>query len=346
MRKASSERAALARLRARLPERAFARRPNKCSYAAIQLSLLAAVLALGQNTDDRRLLFGLSIVAGHCLFCLALFAHELSHGSVLRAGALRRGLELVCWGLNLISPTVWHAVHNRSHHRHASTAEDPDRPFLLAERGPATRLYTLLFYPGAQGSRWNPLVYFHFLPYVAKHTLAALLGAGRPLACVPARANFSGSEQGRIVLELVLVGAIQGVEFAVLGRFERYVWLGLLPLFWSSTFVMAYVFTHHFLRPLTTRADPVLGTTSVAVPPLFDRLHLNFSYHTEHHCFPSMDSRYAPVLSALLATRFGSTYQRLCFRAAWSLLWRRAPFAAAPAMHGARGAEDGQTLSD
>jgi fatty acid desaturase len=323
------ERAELSRLRARLPASAFARRPDKCGYALIHGSLFWTTLIVARRVDAAPLLLLMSMVAGHSLFCLALFAHELSHGSVLAEGASRRALETLCWGSNLIAPSVWHGVHNRAHHRHASTAGDPDRPFLVSERRAATRAYTLLFYPGSD-CRWNPGIYFHFLPYVAKHTLAALLGPKLRLACVPGEARFSDSERKRILAELVLVAAIQVAEFAVVGRLERYLLLGLLPLLCSSAFVMAYVFTNHFLRPVMARAHPVLGTTSVAVPRSLDWLHLNFSYHTEHHCFPSMDSRYAPALSKLLSSHFGSDYQRIPFATAWRLLWQREAFAAAP----------------
>jgi hypothetical protein len=115
---------------------------------------------------------------------------------------------MLCWGLNLIAPAVWHGVHNRGYHRYASTPADLDRPFLRSERCTATRIYTRFFYPGSE-TRWNPIVYLHFVPYVAKHTLTAMLGRKLALACVAARARFSRVERTRILVELVLVGATQ-----------------------------------------------------------------------------------------------------------------------------------------
>jgi fatty acid desaturase len=72
-----------------------------------------------------------------------------------------------------------------------------------------------------------------------------------------------------------------------------------------------YVFTNHFANAVLDSADPLAGTTSVIVSPLLDRLHLNFSFHTEHHLFPAMDSRFLPLVSRLLEEHFPARYHRI-----------------------------------
>jgi fatty acid desaturase len=76
------------------------------------------------------------------------------------------------------------------------------------------------------------------------------------------------------------------------------------------------------LHGLAELHDPLLGSTSVDVPPLLDRLHSNFSYHTEHHLFPSMSSDYYPLVSKILQERFPERYHRLSYREAWRKLWQ------------------------
>ena len=58
----------------------------------------------------------------------------------------------------------------------------------------------------------------------------------------------------------------------------------------------------------------------VAVPPTFNWLHSNFSYHAEHHLFPAMNSDYYPLVSDLLREHFGEHYHRLTIGSAWTAL--------------------------
>jgi fatty acid desaturase len=39
---------------------------------------------------------------------------------------------------------------------------------------------------------------------------------------------------------------------------------------------------------------------SVTTHPLLNRIHFNFSYHVEHHFFPGMSSKFAPLVRAKL----------------------------------------------
>jgi fatty acid desaturase len=69
-------------------------------------------------------------------------------------------------------------------------------------------------------------------------------------------------------------------------------------------------------------SDPLVTTTSVVVHPIFDLLHLNFSYHTEHHLFPGMNSDYYPKVSRLLMQEYENRYNRITFSDAWNRLWK------------------------
>ena len=91
---------------------------------------------------------------------------------------------------------------------------------------------------------------------------------------------------------------------------------------------MAYVFTNHFLNPISHEHDPLSGTTSVRVPRFFDRLHSHFSFHTEHHLFPALNSDYYPLVSDALKTEAPHAYRQIEFSEAWRQLWRQPRFRA------------------
>jgi fatty acid desaturase len=102
--------------------------------------------------------------------------------------------------------------------------------------------------------------------------------------------------------------------------FERFLFASPVAILITSSIAMSYIFTNHFLNPLSARSDPLATTTSIVVYRLFDRLHLNFSYHTEHHIFPGMNSDYYPKVSHLLKDYYGNRYNRIGFGDAWNRL--------------------------
>jgi fatty acid desaturase len=56
------------------------------------------------------------------------------------------------------------------------------------------------------------------------------------------------------------------------------------------------------------------------MPKIFDLLHLNFAYHTEHHIFPGLNSDYYPMVQELIKIHYPERYNLLDFSEAWRLL--------------------------
>jgi fatty acid desaturase len=83
---------------------------------------------------------------------------------------------------------------------------------------------------------------------------------------------------------------------------------------------MFYVYTNHMLCRMTTINDPLINSVSVRVPKLFNLLHLNFSYHTEHHIFPGINSDYYPAVQELLKAQYCDRFNLLDAGEAWRLL--------------------------
>ncbi len=268
-----------------------------------------------------------SLLIGHSLACLAFIAHDVSHNAVVRGKTSRWLLEILLWGLNLIPPTVWHRVHNQTHHLETNTVSDPDRAFLESEQTSVTRTYTRIFYPNRQASLQHPFVLVHFVAYIARNVIAALLPGGAKPSVVPYKPAFSLRQRIATVVEIGILGLLQyGIWLLVGADLWRFLCASLIPIFISSSVVMLYVFTNHFLNPLCEHSDPLVGSTSVIVPSWMDWLHDNFSYHTEHHVFPSVNPRYYPEVSRLLAEHFPQRYNRIHLREAWRRLWQQEEF--------------------
>lgn len=110
------------------------------------------------------------------------------------------------------------------------------------------------------------------------------------------------------------------------GNWIKYFFVGILPLLISSSVLSTYTYTHHFLNPIYTTNNSVIGTTSVIVPQWINLLHDNLSYHTEHHLFPGMNPAYYPLVSDLLKKHFPQDYNQLPMTEAWRRLWNSQAF--------------------
>jgi fatty acid desaturase len=309
-------------LRRVLPAEAFAAAPRKLWLLFAHLLIIAGGYIGFCNTSSLLIFAILSLLIGHSMACIAFLAHELSHNTIVRYRPLRYCLEVFFWALNLIPATVWRRVHNQTHHVHTNTPEDPDRQFLASEESFITRWYSRIFYPHRHTLRWNPLVAFHFVPYILRNTIAAFYPNSTKPALVPFKPSYTFKQRVSIFFELaVIVGVQIGIFHIVGARWVAYFWASPIVVLLTSAVVMAYVFTNHFLNPLGEINDPLAATTSIVVSPLFDRLHSNFSYHTEHHLFPQMNSDFYLQVSKLLEQQYPGRYHRVPIGEAWHTLW-------------------------
>jgi fatty acid desaturase len=93
-----------------------------------------------------------------------------------------------------------------------------------------------------------------------------------------------------------------------------------LPIWIGYAGLIFYIYTNHMLCPMTSVNDVLINSLSIRVPKLFDLLHLNFSYHTEHHIFPGINSDYAPMVQALLQTHYPEKFNLLNAGKVWELM--------------------------
>ena len=103
----------------------------------------------------------------------------------------------------------------------------------------------------------------------------------------------------------------------------NFLFLFVLPLIVANSVIMSYIATNHFLNPLTEINDPLANTLSVTSPRWLEKLHLQFGYHVEHHLFPTLSARHAPVVRDVLIRLYGDRYLTMPHVRALRLLYTR-----------------------
>src|SRR5262249_18845114 len=101
-------------------------------------------------------------------------------------------------------------------------------------------------------------------------------------------------------------------------------WASVFPVMITSAVVSWYFFTNHGLKPLDNDDDILAATTTVTVPEWCNKLHSNFSYHTEHHLFPNMNPVYSPIVSDVFRSHSPKQYHCIPIWEAWRGLWQNA----------------------
>ena len=310
-----------------LPREALSPDPHKLIYLFGYFIILFFAYLLFHFRNNLIYYFLLTILVTHCLSCIGFLSHELSHNSIIRNKKYRYILEVVSWGINLIPATLWNRVHNHTHHIQTNTINDPDRQYFTSEKTAGTNLYTKIFYPNKKSLKWNPVVAFHFIPYIFRNIISSFYSKNSKPAIVPFKPKYSSKQRAKIVVELVVIILFQITIFNLVGRnLLAYFFASPLSYLFTSAVFNTYIFTNHFLNPIHEHSDPLLGTTTVEVPALLNKLHFNFSYHTEHHLFPSMNSKFYPELSKILQTKYPDRYHYLTIKDAWKKLWMNDDF--------------------
>ncbi len=313
-------------LRPLLPREAFQPNPRKLISVAVNLALAVGCifcLSLNPSIFETAVLV---LLIGHLFAANGFLAHEVSHGNVIRNRRGRYVLELVTWLPVMISPAMWHRLHNVAHHAHVNTVHDPDRRFLLTDAGSTAPHFARHFYPNSEIIAWTPLPFLYFLPYLVRNNAAAFLRKPLPIShTVP---QFSRRDRTACAGEWVLLISVHAVFFALAGfSITFYLTAFIYPVIVASVIFVSFVATQHWLNPIHDVADPLLGSTSVRVPRVIDAVYHNVSWHTEHHLFPQLNPDWYPAVGRLLKQHYGEHYNSISMGEAWRRLWRSARFA-------------------
>lgn len=316
------------KLRPLLPTAAFL--PNRSRILILFINVAILILGWGiANSLDQWngyllwLYLPLSLIMGNSVIVLLFSTHDVLHSKAIPNPFIRWVVSLIGLSMLWMPPTFWKAVHNREHHNKTNSLADPDRNYLYD-----------------QPNTWGKWIQNLFVPSSSVHPVWLMVGMGsawgvhtfRNLSSVllfnhgqtqysPAAFTVSNKERRAIALELCLIFGIHAAVLAYLGFHPIKMLLGyFLPIWIGYAGAMFYIYTNHMLCRMTSVNDPLINSVSLRVPKIFDTLHFNFSYHTEHHLFPGMNSDYYPAVQELIQTHYGDRFNLLDASEAWRLM--------------------------
>ena len=215
-----------------------------------------------------------------------------------------------------MSPRLWCVWHNREHHAHANQPGlDPDMyPELSTyEQSRLVRLVTDGFSLGAR--RWTGVLSLMFGFSVQS---AQILFAVR-------RWGWMSRREHTLAFVESALGVAMWLTVAFLVGPLAFLFVFAIPLVLANFIVMAFILTNHGLSPLTPKVNDVLvNSLSVTLPRPLVFLTLGFGYHVEHHMFPAMSTRHAPLVRDRILAHWPERYQSMPLTSALAALHRTA----------------------
>ncbi|MBI2204108.1 MAG: fatty acid desaturase [Candidatus Rokubacteria bacterium] len=241
----------------------------------------------------------LSLLLGGLYGSLFFLGHEAGHGSIVRRRHLQDALMWIAFAIFVLPPTLWRVWHNQVHHVHTNRPDgDPDNfgTLTVYRRFRSVRV-AAAFTPGS--GRWLSVLYLS--TWFTVHSQIVLWVQSRRCR------GFESLNRARAIAEFVLMAAFWiGLASAIDARSAMLVIV--VPMLVANTIIMSYIVTNHLLRPLDDGADVLATSMSVLTHRWLDAVHFNFSHHVEHHFFPAMSPRYAPLVRARLREHAGDRF--------------------------------------
>lgn len=302
-------------VRALLPSAVFEPAPTRLLWLPVHLSVIVGSgLYVFLASPPWYLAVACALAAGHSWACLGFLAHEVLHHAVVRSRRVERIVGCVALTIFCLSPTLWIAWHNQSHHGNTGDPDaDPDGlgtwhswqrsavERAMEEASPGSgrkRSAAFLFVTFSLHSAVVLLVRSHRENYYARISRRAVYAESAAMVCF-------------WIALLLLVGP------------WKFLFIGVLPALIANGVSMSYIATNHFLSSLTAVNDPLINSLSVRSPGWLERLHLQFGYHVEHHIFPTVSGRHAASVREVLRRLYGERYLSLPHTTALRLLYTR-----------------------
>lgn len=287
-----------------LPPAAFQPTPSRLLWLAAHTALIAGcVTGILMSEAHWQVALPLSLLIGHSFACLAFLAHEILHGSVVRSRWMINLFGGFCFLPHCLPPHVWRTWHNRFHHGYTGVkGKDPDgfgSPVMYRR----SRLLHLIltFLPGSGYVRSA----FYFVFYFSFHVLYVLFLHSR-------KYSYWTDREWRKQVAIFTAEVLFWVGVAAMVGLRNFAFIYCIPLMIANAIQMTYVTTNHWLCDEThDENDPLRNSLSVKLPWIIDWLHLNTSYHVEHHVAPMVSPRYAREIHNAVRERHGERCRRL-----------------------------------
>jgi fatty acid desaturase len=298
-----------------LPATVFRTVPQRLAWLPLHLTIIVGLACwIVAASPAWYIRLGCGVLAGHSWACLAFLAHETLHHAVVKNRQVERlvgscGLMLFC-----LSPTLWTAWHNQAHHGNTGNPDvDPDTFGTLRSWRESRGDRAVEKASPGSNSLWSAA--FPFFTF-SVHSLVVLFFHSR-------RNNYYARLSRPVVYaESGAMLAFWIAVFYCVGA-SNFVFIYGVPVLVANAVAMSYITTNHFLNSLTATNDPLANSLSVTAPQWVERLHLQFGYHVEHHLFPSVSGRYAPLVRDAVLQLYGDRYLTLPHGRALRLLYTR-----------------------
>ena len=316
------------KLRPLLPSEAFLPDQDKVWILLINLMIMIVGWAIASYLDRWSwyylwLYLPIAVIMGNSVIVLLFSTHDLLHSSAISNPWLRRVISLFGLTMLWMPPTLWKAVHNREHHNKTNSEQDPDRSFLFSQPNNWGKWIQNAFIPSSEVNLIGLVVGMaHSWGIHTFRNLTSVLFFNNRSAQYPVVAfSISEKERTAIALELLAIISLHLTIVLSLGFSPIKLLLSyFLPIWIGYSGLMFYIFTNHLLCRMTDKNDVLVNSLSIRVPKIFDLLHINFSYHTEHHIFPGMNPSYYPMVQELLLTHYPDQFNLMDADKAWKLM--------------------------
>jgi fatty acid desaturase len=316
------------KLRPLLPSDAFVPDPSKLAILLINLGILLLGWGIADDIDRWPvyllwLYLPLAAIMGNSIIVLLFSSHDLMHGSVQKKSRLTYPIAFLGLSMLLMPPTQWKSLHNLVHHNNTNSLADPDRNYLYQQPDTWGKWIQNLFVPSVEV---NPLWLIvgmagSWAVHNFRNLSSVLLFNDKSVDYVPAAFTVSPKDRLKIALEcLGILGIHLGVLFYLEFNPIKVALAYILPIAIGHAGAMFYIYTNHMGCRMTSINDPLINSASLRVPKIFDLLHFNFSHHTEHHIFPSINSNYYPMVQELLQIHYPDQMNLIDAGEAWRLL--------------------------
>jgi fatty acid desaturase len=241
-----------------------------------------------------------SLIIGHLYASLTFVGHDIAHGASIRPGKLQEIIVYLSFAIYGLSPHLWREWHHKAHHGQTNVVgRDPDNFGTLDEfnNGSSWNRLMLKFAPGS-GYLASVLYLFLFFTLQAQGVLWI------KSKVLP---DFGQLRRRRAIVDTLLLTTFWLV-LSILTGLKGFLLIVLIPMLVSNFIVMSYIVTTHMLCPMLSSRDTLKTSMGVTTNKVFDIVHFHFSHHLEHHLFPTMCSRYYPLVRQSLRRHLGEQY--------------------------------------
>jgi fatty acid desaturase len=302
-------------IRPHLPPAIFQRAPVRLLWLPLHSAVIIALAILVVHAAPPwyvALMCGLII--GHSWGCLGFLAHETLHHAVTKSRRVERMVGYLAFLPYWLSPTLWVAWHNQTHHAYTGHLfADPDHFGTLQawqKNAYLRRLEAL-----APGSGKVRSAAFLFIALTMQGLLVLLLQSER-------KGFYRRVSRRAVYGETVSMVGFWLATLWLVGPWN-FLFVAIVPALSANALLMSYISTNHYLNPLTSTNDPLANSLSVTNPRLMEALHLQFGYHVEHHIFPTMSAKHSRAVREVLIDLYGERYLSVSHHRALLLLYAR-----------------------